>query len=110
MAHIIDSTPIDQMFFCVGKKGQQYRHEDQLGEAVSRERDRLGIRKELKLYDTRGTAATRILKAGAELGEIAACRGWSIKKVAEVIEYYVALHPATHDHLGKKLVAAREKP
>lgn len=42
-----------------------------LGDAVSTWRDKLGLRSELRLYDARGTAATRLFQAGAELREIA---------------------------------------
>lgn len=89
------------------KSGKPWAHENSLGEAVSEWRDRLGIRSELRLYDARGTAATRLLNAGADLKEIATHMGWSIKHASEVIERYVALHPGMTDALAEKLKAAK---
>ena len=55
---------------------------------------------ELRLYDARGTAATRLLEAGADLKEIAVHMGWSIKHAADVIERYVALSPQMADGIA----------
>ena len=63
----------------------------------------MGLRKDLRLYDARGTAATRRLKAGADLKEIATHMGCSIKHAAEVIERYVALSPNMTDGIAQKL-------
>lgn len=109
MASIIDSTPDKQSRLIVNKRGQPYQHENYLGDAVSSWRDKLTIRSELRLYDARGTAATRLLEAGAELKEIATHMGWSIKHAAEVIERYVALSPAMSDGLAEKLKKAEHR-
>ncbi|MDS9467320.1 tyrosine-type recombinase/integrase [Paracoccus sp. MBLB3053] len=106
MAEIIAATPADQRSLIVNKSGRPYQHENYLGDAVAEWRDKLKIRKELRLYDARGTAATRLLDAGAELKEIATHMGWSIKHAAEVIERYVALSPAMSDGLAAKLYLA----
>jgi site-specific recombinase XerD len=103
MAALIDSTPTEQARLIVNKRGMPYQHENYLGDAVSEWRDKLKIRRELRLYDARGTAATRLLDAGADLKEIATHMGWSLKHAAEVIERYVALSPAMSDSLGEKL-------
>lgn len=106
MAALIDATPAGRPRILVNQSGEPYKHENYLGDAVSAWRDRLKIRSDLRLYDARGTAATRLLEAGAELREIATAMGWSIKHASEVIERYVALHPGMTDALGAKLAAA----
>ncbi|WP_124088192.1 hypothetical protein [Pseudogemmobacter humi] len=67
----------------------------------------LRIGKELRLCEVRGTAAIRLLAAGAELKEIAVAMEWSIKHAAEVIENYVALSPQMSDEIGDKLARLR---
>lgn len=109
MGALIDSTPEERTRILVNQGGEPYKHENYLGDAVSAWRDRLQIRKELRLYDARGTAATRLLEAGAELREIALAMGWSVAHTAQVIERYVALHPRMTDSLGAKLAALVEK-
>ncbi len=42
-----------------------------LAGAVPSWRDALGIRKQLRLYDARGTAVTRLVRAGCTLSELA---------------------------------------
>lgn len=103
MAALIDALPHDQTRLIVNKRGQPYQHENYLGDAVSEWRDQIKLRRELRLYDARGTAATRLLEAGADLKEIATHMGWSLKHAAEVIERYVALSPAMSDSLAAKL-------
>ncbi|NPD16861.1 hypothetical protein HOY34_16835 [Xinfangfangia sp. D13-10-4-6] len=106
---LIDAMPQGQTHLIINKAGAPYSHENYLGDAVSEWRDKLGMRKELRLYDARGTAATRLLAAGAELKEIAVAMGWSIKHAAEVIENYVALSPQMADGIGDKLALLRSR-
>lgn len=106
MAALIAATPAGQDRLLVNKGGEPYSHENYLGDAVSTWRTKLKLRPELRLYDARGTAATRLLEAGAELREIATHMGWSIKHAAGVIEHYVALSPGMTDGLAAKLAAA----
>lgn len=109
MAELIDATPASQTRLIVNKAGHPYKHENYLGDAVSEWRDQIKLRKELRLYDARGTAATRLLEAGADLKEIATHMGWSLKHAAEVIERYVALSPAMSDTLAAKLLEAESR-
>lgn len=109
MAQMLDSTPQRQVRLIVNKSGEPYQHENYLGDAVGVWRDKLKIRKELRLYDARGTAATRLLEAGADLKEIATHMGWSLKHASEVIERYVALSPAMSDSLAHKLREAHSR-
>lgn len=107
MAELIDATPAGQATFIATRSGAPYGHENYLGDAVSEARDRLKMRGELRLYDARGTAATRLLMAGATLQEIATVMGWSIKHAASVIERYAALTPEMSDGVAEKLALAR---
>jgi integrase len=109
MGQLIDATPAEQATFLVTKGGEPYTHENYLGDAVSQWRDKLKIRRELRLYDARGTAATRLLIADATLKEIATVMGWSLKRAADVIERYAALSPEMSDGVAAKL-AAGTKP
>jgi len=108
MAALIAATPEGQTHFIANKAGQPYQHENYLGDAVSQWRDTLKIRSALRLYDARGTAATRLLWADASLKEIATCMGWSLKHAADVISRYAALTPGMSDGIADKLAASRK--
>ena len=99
MGRVIDTTPTGQVQIIVGERGQPYAQTPSLGQAVSRRRDECGIRKELQLRDTRGTAATRLFEADATLREIAAHMGWSVAHTAKMIETYVRMNPDASDRL-----------
>jgi integrase len=101
MDEIIEAAKGD--YIITNMRGQPYKHGNYLGDAVSEWRDKIGLRRDLRLYDARGTAATRLLAAGADLKEIATHMGWSIKHASEVIEHYVALSPDMTDGLAAKL-------
>lgn len=109
MAELIDGLPAGQSAIITNLRGAQYQDENYLGDAVSTWRDKLGLRSELRLYDARGTAATRLFQAGADLREIATHMGWSIKHASEVIERYVALSPSMTDDLAAKLKQAEAR-
>lgn len=103
MAQRIAETPKGQTVFLANKAGQPYQHENYLEDAVSQWRDKLNIRADLRLYDARGTAATRLLLADATLKDIATAKGWSFKRAAKVIERYAALTPEMSDGIAGKL-------
>lgn len=103
MAKLIDDLPPEQERIITNKAGRPYKKDDSLGDAVCDWRDKLGLRKELRLYDARGTAATRLINAGADMKEMALHMGWSLKHAGEVIEYYVSLDPTMSDTLADKL-------
>jgi len=105
MAEVIANARGDHII--TNKRGMPYKHENYLGDAVATWRAKLKLRSELRLYDARGTAATRLLEAGAELQEIATAMGWSLKHASEVIERYVALMPSMSDGLADKLEKMR---
>lgn len=108
MAALIAATPDGQETYLATQTGAPWSHEDQLGATVRKWRDKLKIRSELRLYDARGTAATRLLLAGADMKEIATHMGWSLKHASEVIEHYVALSPEMSDSLADKVARIRE--
>ena len=107
MAAIIDAAPTG-MTILTDRDGKRWE-EKRLAHAVTYWRDRLGLRKELRFYDARGSAATRLVLAGASLGEVANCMGWSIKTAAQMIEVYATLDPGMADSVLVKLEQIRDK-
>ena len=103
MGQLIDETPRGQMLLLVNSEGKQFSHPDHLGRAVSTYRDKAGVRKELHLYDARGTAATRLYAVGATLQEIGLAMGWAPAHAAKMIETYVHMNPSISDDLLFKL-------
>ncbi len=109
MGALISATPPGQSRLLVTAEGTPWQHENYLGAAVSTWRDNLKLRADLRLYDARGTAATRLLAAGADLREIATHMGWSLKHAASVIDTYAALAPESTDGVAAKLAKVARK-
>jgi len=109
MGALIDATPSDRPLVLVGARGGAFSNPAHLGRFVAQWRDKLGIRKELHLYDARGTAATRLFAADASLKEIAMAMGWSPQHAARMIEIYVKSTPDASDSLLLKLANARRE-
>ena len=76
-------------------------------EGVRQWRDKAKLSGELRLYDARGTAATRLLNAGLSLAEIANHMGWSVRFAANVIEHYARVSPDESDTVLAKLAQAK---
>ena len=95
MAAIIDAAPKGTTVL-TDRDGRPWEPK-RLAHAVTYWRDRLGLRKELRFYDARGSACTRLIFAGASLGEVAAVMGWSVKTAAQMIEVYATLDPGLAD-------------
>ena len=106
MAAIIDAAP--GLLILTDRDGNPWEAK-RLAHAVTYWRDRLGLRKELRFYDARGSAATRLVLAGASLSEVAACMGWSVKTAAQMIEVYATLDPGLADSVLVKLEQIRDK-
>ena len=106
MAEIIDAAPKGTTIL-TDRDGQPWEAK-RLAHAVTYWRDRLGLRRELRFYDARGSACTRLILAGASLGEVANCMGWSVKTAAQMIEVYAALDPAMADSVLVKLEQIRD--
>jgi hypothetical protein len=66
-------------------------------------RDKAGLSPNLRPYDLRGTAITRLMMAGGGLKHIATTFGWSLRYAHQVIEDYVALVPEVADEVGRLL-------
>jgi hypothetical protein len=103
MGTLIDATPPDREIILVGMRGAPFTDSTRMGQVVSQWRDKLSIRREIHLYDARGTAATRLLEANASLQEIALAMGWSPQHAAKMIEVYAKLNPDASDSLLAKL-------
>lgn len=107
MAEIIDNLPATQERILVNGAGEPFAHQNSLGQTVHKWRDKLKLRKDLRLYDGRGTAATRLLNSGATLNQIALAMGWSIRDAAQMIETYATLNPDNSDAILVKLNSAK---
>jgi integrase len=109
MEKLINKTPSDQVMILVGAKGQPFAKSPSLGQAVQRRRDEAGLRKELRLYDARGTAVTRLFEAGANLRELAVHMGWSLPYAATMLQTYAALNPDSSNAILVKLDEAEKR-
>lgn len=107
MTAIIDAAPTGTTIL-TDRDGQPWEAK-RLAHAVTYWRDRLGLRRELRFYDARGSACTRLILAGASLGEVAAVMGWSVKTAAQMIEVYATLDPGLADGVLVKLEQIRDK-
>jgi len=106
LAQVIDSTPKDQLLILTNASGNPLTPH-RVSEAVRQWRDKAGLSDELRLYDARGTAATRLLNAGLSLAEIANHMGWSVRFAASVIEHYARVTPDETDSVLLKLSEAK---
>jgi integrase len=109
LAEMVAALPPGQERLIVGATGRPFSNPDKLGQLVSEWRDRLGIRRELRLYDARGTAVTRLVRAGCNLGELASHMGWSLQHAAAMLERYAALDPEMTDGILEKVRRADER-
>lgn len=112
MAEIIDRTPSDRLLIPTNASGNPLT-EHRASEGVRQWRDKAGMTPErlgydLRLYDARGTAATRLLRAGLSLSQIAGCMRWSLRTAAAMIERYAQVSPSETDDVLTLLSAARE--
>lgn len=106
MGAILDATPRTRALILVSERGRPLT-EHRASEGVRQWRDKAGLPDNLRLADARGTAATSLLRAGCELGEIAAHMGWSLRYAAQIIEAYAAVAPEMADEILVKLERAR---
>lgn len=106
LAQVIDSTPNDRMLILVNAGGKPLTPH-RASEGVRQWRDKAKLSAELRLYDARGTAATRLLNSGLTLAEIANHMGWSVRYAANVIEHYARVSPDETDAVLVKLAQAK---
>ncbi|MEM9148060.1 MAG: tyrosine-type recombinase/integrase [Pseudomonadota bacterium] len=96
MARIVDETPADRLLILVNVGGQALC-EKWLSKAIRKHCRAAGLGDRLGLYDARGMACTRLLRAGARLDHIALAMGWSKKTAADMLESYARLDPDLTD-------------
>ncbi|TNC49031.1 hypothetical protein FHG66_12785 [Rubellimicrobium rubrum] len=104
LATLIAELPADQERIIVTSEGKPFEKTDSMGQLISFWRDFLGIRKELRLYDARGTAVTRLVRANCSLSELATHMGWSFQHAAHMLERYAALDPDMADGILEKVL------
>ena len=106
LAAVIDTTPAGQLLILTNASGHALTPH-RASEGVRQWRDKAKLSPELRLQDTRGTAATRLLNAGLSLAEIANHMGWSVRYAANVIEHYARVSPDETDAVLTKLTRAK---
>ena len=111
MSEILDATPRDRLLILTNASGGALTVH-RASEGLRQWRDKANLTPEalgydLRLQDTRGTAATRLLNAGLSLGEIASHMGWSVRHAAAVIEHYARVSPDESDAVLVKLALAK---
>ncbi|WP_334061363.1 tyrosine-type recombinase/integrase [Limimaricola cinnabarinus] len=106
LAEVIDTTPAGRLLILANASGNSLTPH-RASEGVRQWRDKAGLSDELRLYDARGTAATRLLNAGLSLAEIANHMGWSVRYAANVIEHYARVSPDETDAVLVKLSQAK---
>ncbi|MGY6410191.1 MAG: hypothetical protein ACXIUV_04085 [Alkalilacustris sp.] len=106
LAAVLDATPRDRVLILTCARGLPLT-EHRASEAVRQWRDKAGLSPELRLQDPRGTAATRLLRAGCTLQHIAGHMAWSLHHAVNVIERYAAVSPDDSDEILTLLAASR---
>jgi integrase len=106
LAEVIDQTPKDQLLILTNAGGTPLTAH-RASEGVRQWRDKAKLSDDLRLYDTRGTAATRLLNAGLSLARIANHMGWSVRFAANVIEHYARVSPDETDSVLVELAKAK---
>lgn len=112
MSALLDATPKDRLLILTNATGGVLK-EHRASEGLRQWRDKAGLTPEalgydLRLQDTRGTAATRLLNAGLSLSEIASHMGWSVRHAAAIIEHYARVSPDESDAVLAKLERAKK--
>lgn len=107
MAEIIDAAPADGPILR-NARGRPWTS-SYLSQRIKKYAREAKLDERLHFYDTRGTACTKLLMAGATLAEIAIVFGWSKRHAANVIEAYAASDPLISDTIMARLAAASVK-
>lgn len=93
MRGILDETPADRLLILVSERGRPLTPH-RASEGVRQWAAKARINPDLRLADARGTAATRLVRAGVAFDRVAACMGWSLRHAQEVVSHYVSIDPA----------------
>ncbi|WP_237401087.1 tyrosine-type recombinase/integrase [Rhodovulum sulfidophilum] len=100
LAEVIDTTPAGRLLILTNASGNALSPH-RASEGVRQWRDKAKLSDDLRLYDARGTAATRLLNAGLSLAEIANHMGWSVRYAANVIEHYPTRSRPASRHIDR---------
>lgn len=103
MQKIYEETPPDQDTILISGKGAPFKVAASLGTAVGKHMRRCGIERDLRLYDARGNAATRLLAAGCDIGQIAIVMGWKPEHASAMIARYAKMDPSMAAGVLQKL-------
>lgn len=106
LGQVLDETPAGRLLILVSARGKPLvvnRASQFMGHWMRE----AGLRPELQWKDTRGTAATKLLRLGLSLGEIASHMGWSVRYAAAIIEHYATIAPELSDEILVKLERAK---
>lgn len=103
MGRLIDETPFDQLLILTNASALPLTTH-RASESLRQWRDKAGLAQgnigyALRLNDARGTAATRLLREGLSLAQIAAFMGWSLRSAAAMIERYAQVSPEETDEV-----------
>lgn len=95
-ARVIDATPRDRLLILAAQRGGPLDGE-WLSKAVKKHARRIGLDETLRLNDTRGSAVTRLYRAGASVEQLARAFGWTTRTAAEMVERYAQADPEASD-------------
>ena len=107
MAEIIDSAP---GFLVLTAARDGAWTEENMSKSVKKAARNAEVREELRLYDARGSAVSRLVLSGVTVPELAIHMGWSPRTAAEMIERYAVLDPSMSDAVLAKLQSERVDP
>jgi len=117
-AAIVDATPPDQFLILTPRSTAQWAVgylsqgvADQRAKAQRGRGERLRELEavkdaELRLYDLRGTACTRLIRAGLSIADLALHMGWKPSYAAKMLDVYAAMNTGRSDAMLHRLQPA----
>jgi len=102
LARVLDETPPGRLLILVTARNRPFTAQ-RLSQYLAYWMERAGLPDELRPSDTRGTAATRLLRAGLTLSQIATHMGWSVRYASQIIEHYATVAPDASDEILAQL-------
>lgn len=96
LAKLIAATPKNDLLILRTSKGKPWTPVG-LSQMVKKAALKAELDNNLRLYDARGTACTRLLLIKTPLSDIAMIMGWSVATTAQMIEVYAVLDPGITD-------------
>jgi integrase len=120
-AAIIDATPPDQLLILKPRETPHWTV-TYLSQEVADQLNALKLKRgraerlreieavenaELRLYDLRGTACTRLVNAGLSIGDLALHMGWKPSYAAKMLDVYTAMNTGRADAMLRRLHPAK---